>query len=114
MPEVHNRKIDRRTGMEERISEEQLAEVQVPAAQRRDNEGIYNKDTLCYTLYKLRIAPCFALSQSYRYEDFAAFALHPHTCCLRNRIQSLMRASRATILSAFSKSLYSRYMKGNY
>lgn len=44
MTEVHNRKIDRRTDMEERISEEQLAEVQVPAARRRDNEGIYNKE----------------------------------------------------------------------
>ena len=33
---------------------------------------------------------------------FRAFALHPHTCCLRNRIQSLTHASRVTILSAFS------------
>ena len=32
--------------------------------------------------------------------------LHAHTCCLRNRIQSLTHASRVTILSAFSKSLY--------
>ena len=39
---------------------------------------------------------------------FRAFALHPHTCCLRNRIQSLTHASRVTILSAFSKSLYSK------
>jgi len=36
--------------------------------------------------------------------------LHAHTCCLRNRIQSLTRASRATILSAFSKSLYSMFI----
>jgi thiamine biosynthesis protein ThiI len=62
----------------------------------------------CVLLYKLRIAPCFALPQSYRYSHFrAAYAsLRAHTCCLRNRIQSLTRASRATSLSAFSKSLY--------
>ena len=49
-------------------------------------------------LYKLRIAPCFALAQSYRHSHFrAAYAsLRAHTCCLRNRIQSLTRASRAT------------------
>ena len=49
-------------------------------------------------VYKLRIAPCCALSQSCRYKHFrAAYAsLRAYTCCLRNRIQSLTRASRAT------------------
>ena len=70
----------------------------------------FSKSCSVMILYKLRIAPCFALSQSYRYEHFhaACASLRAHTCCLRNRIQSLTRASRATSLSAFSKSLYNK------
>ena len=65
---------------------------------------------MCHKLYKLRIAPCCALPQSYKYSHSrAAYAsLRAHTCCLRNRIRSLTRASRATSPSAFSKSLYSK------
>ena len=67
-------------------------------------------EELFKVLYKLRIASCFALLQSYKYSHFrAAYAsLRAHTCCLRNRIRPLTRASRATSPSAFSKSLYSK------
>ena len=86
---------------------------QAPCGPRTLRLDLYNKwpyDKSCHTLYKLRIAPCFALSQSYRHSHFraACASLRAHTCCLRNRIQSLTRASRATILSAFSKSLYNK------
>ena len=86
---------------------------QAPHGPRTLRLDLYNKFPCCkqrYILYKLRIAPCFALPQSYRHSHFraACASLRAHTCCLRNRIQSLTRASRATILSAFSKSLYSK------
>ena len=42
-------------------------------------------EELFHKLYKLRIAPCFALSQSYKHSHFrAAYAsLRAHACCLR-------------------------------
>ena len=56
-------------------------------------------------MYKLRIAPCFALPQSYRYEHFraACASLRAHTCCLRNRIQSLTHASRQAACLRFRR-----------
>ena len=70
----------------------------------------FSKSCSVMILYKLRIAPCCALPQSYRYAHFraACASLRAHTCCLRNRIQSLTHAWRVTILSAFSKSLYTK------
>ena len=47
---------------------------QAPRGPRTLRLDLYSKrtyDKSCHTLYKLRIAPCFALSQSYRYSDFA-------------------------------------------
>ena len=71
----------------------------------------HSYDTLRHKLYKLRIAPCCTLPQSYKYSlSRAAYAsLRAHTCCLRNRIRSLTRASRAASPSAFSKSLYNKH-----
>ena len=66
-------------------------------------------------LYKLRAASHFVLSRRYRHSHSrGAFApLHAHTCCLRKRNQPLTRASRATSLSAFSKSLYNKKTRGD-
>ena len=47
-------------------------------------------------------------ARAYSHFRAARASLRAHTCCLRNRIQSLTHASRVTILSAFSKSLYSK------
>ena len=47
-------------------------------------------------------------ARAYSHFRAACASLRAHTCCLRNRIQSLTHASRVTILSAFSKSLYSK------
>ena len=47
-------------------------------------------------------------ARAYSHFRAACASLRAHTCCLRNRIQSLTRASRAMILSAYSKSLYSK------
>ena len=79
-------------------------------------------DTSCHILYKLRIAPCFALPQSNRYSDFArsrfilipvAFeiaysllrALRVRRSCLRFRraytVNQLRSAVTGSLLDAF-------------
>ncbi len=94
MPEVHNRKIDRRTDMEERVSEEQPAEVQAPAAQRRDNEGIYNREytinghtihcaTHCISYGLLRASHFRNPTGDRLRRSVAAFAPPLHTLCER-------------------------------
>ena len=45
-------------------------------------------------------------ARAYSHFRAACASLRAHTCCLRNRIQSLTHAFRVTSLFAFSKSLY--------